>query len=158
ALVGMVALAIVVVGVLGRVPITRWKLPPFLVAWIVPLAVSIAVGYVHPVWAGIVPVLPLAVSSGTLRGLADSLPFMSVIAPMAIYQVLQDISAVEGAAAAGDNYDARAVVAWDGIGTVVCGLAGSTVCPVVYAMHPSYKAMGARTSFALWTPVAVLAV
>jgi AGZA family xanthine/uracil permease-like MFS transporter len=83
---------------------------------------------------------------------------MSVIAPMAIYQVLQDISAVEGAAAAGDDYDARSVVAWDGIGTLVCGLAGSTVCPVVYAMHPSYKAMGARLSFALWTPAAVLVV
>ena len=38
------------------------------------------------------------------------------------------------------------------IGTLVCGIAGSTICPVVYAMHPSYKAMGARAAFALWTP------
>jgi AGZA family xanthine/uracil permease-like MFS transporter len=155
-LVGIVALAIVIAGVLARVPITRWKLPPFIVAWIVPLLAGAAVGYVHPVWEGIVPALPLAVPAGLAGALAQALPFMSVIAPMAIYHVLQDISAVEGAAAAGDDYDARAVVAWDGLGTLVCGLAGSTVCPVVYAMHPSYKAMGARLGFALWTPVAVL--
>jgi adenine/guanine/hypoxanthine permease len=157
-LVGMIALAIVMVGVLAHVPITRWKLPPFIVAWIVPLAVGVAVGYVHPLWQGIKPALPFAFPAGAPHALVAVLPFMSVIAPMAIYQILQDISAVEGAAAAGDDYDARAVVAWDGIGTLVCGLAGSTVCPVVYAMHPSYKGMGARVAFALWTPLAVLAV
>jgi adenine/guanine/hypoxanthine permease len=156
--VGMIALAIVVAGVLAHVPITPWKLPPFLVAWIVPLLVGAAVGYVHPVWQDIVPTLPFALPTGLASALFRALPYMSVIAPMAIYQVLQDISAVEGAASAGDDYDARAVVAWDGLGTLVCGFAGSTVCPVVYAMHPSYKAMGARLSFALWTPIAVLLV
>ena len=155
-LVGMVALAIVIAGVLARVPITRWKLPPFLVAWIVPLTVGVVVGYVRPAWEGIVPALPLSIPGGLARAMIEALPFLSVIAPMAIYQVLQDISAVEGAAAAGDDYDASAVVAWDGVGTLICGVAGSAVCPVVYAMHPSYKAMGARLSFAFWTPVAVL--
>lgn len=157
-LVGMVALAIVVVSVIARVPITPWKIPPFLAAWLIPLLVGVSVGYVHPVWQGIAPALPLTASAAPLRALLEALPFLSVIAPMAIYQVLQDISAVEGAAAAGDNYDARAVVFCDGLGTLICGLAGSTVCPVVYAMHPSYKAMGARLGFALWTPVAVLVV
>jgi AGZA family xanthine/uracil permease-like MFS transporter len=81
-----------------------------------------------------------------------------VIAPIAIYQVLQDIASVAGAAAAGDDYDVRAVLACDGLGTLVSGLAGSVITPVVYAMHPPYKAVGARISFALWTPVAVLAI
>ncbi|HLI83531.1 MAG TPA: hypothetical protein VKV17_06410 [Bryobacteraceae bacterium] len=157
-LVGIIALAIVIVGVLARAPISPWKLPPFLVAWIVPLAAGVAVGYVHPAWQGIAPALPFVAPAGFAGALLRALPYMSVIAPMAIYQVLQDISAVEGGAAAGDDYDARAVVAWDGVGTLVCGLAGSAVCPVVYAMHPSYKAMGARLSFALWTPLAVLAI
>jgi AGZA family xanthine/uracil permease-like MFS transporter len=85
-----------------------------------------------------------------------ALPYLSVIAPIAIYQVLQDIASVEGANAAGDNYDARSVVAWDGLGTLVCGVAGCVITPVVYAMHPPYKAMGARISFAFWTPVIVI--
>jgi AGZA family xanthine/uracil permease-like MFS transporter len=157
-LVGLIALAIVSVSVLARVPITRWTLPPFAVAWIVPLLIGVAVGYVRPVWHGFAPAAPWAGPAGLPESLVTVLPYLSVIAPMAIYQVLQDISAVEGAAAAGDEYDARALVAWDGAGTLICGLAGSTVCPVVYAMHPSYKAIGARLGFAFWTPAIVLLV
>jgi adenine/guanine/hypoxanthine permease len=81
-----------------------------------------------------------------------------VIAPIAIYQVLQDIASVAGAAAAGDDYDVRAVLACDGLGTLVCGIAGSVIAPVIYAMHPPYKSVGARISFAFWTPVLFLAV
>jgi len=154
-LIGIVALAIVVVSVLARIPITKWRLPPFLVAWLVPLGLGVAVGYVHPVWQAVTPGPPWAGVEGW-RALLAVLPFLSVIAPLASYEVLQDIAATEGAAAAGDNYDVRKVVACDGIGTLVAGLAGSVVCPVVYAMHPSYKAMGARLGFALWTPLGVL--
>src|SRR6266849_756195 len=152
-LVGIVALTIVATSVLANVPITSWRIPPFIVAWTVPLMVGLGVGYVRPVWQGISPRLPLVASLGPLRALAIALPYLSVIVPMAIYQVLQDIASVEGATAAGDNYDARQVVAWDGMGTLVCGAAGSVIAPVVYAMHPPYKAMGARIGFALWTPI-----
>jgi adenine/guanine/hypoxanthine permease len=152
-LVGIIALAIVAISVLANVPITSWKIPPFIVAWTVPLTVGLSIGYVRPMWQGISPSLPLVASFGPLRAMGMALPYFSVIVPMAIYQVLQDIASVEGATAAGDNYDARLVVAWDGIGTLVCGAAGSVITPVVYAMHPPYKAMGARTGFAVWTPI-----
>jgi AGZA family xanthine/uracil permease-like MFS transporter len=49
-------------------------------------------------------------------------------------------------------------VAWDGLGTVLCGAAGSIVTPVVYALHPPYKAIGARIGFAFWTPILFLAM
>src|ERR1700735_4048420 len=45
-LVGLAALAIVVTSVLANVPITRWRIPPFIAAWLIPLAVGAAVGYV----------------------------------------------------------------------------------------------------------------
>jgi len=45
-------LAIVATGVLAGVPVTRWRIPPFLVAWLVPLACGIVLGYVRPVWQG----------------------------------------------------------------------------------------------------------
>ena len=41
-LVGIAALMIVCVAVFAGVPITRYKLPPFLVAWLVPLALGVA--------------------------------------------------------------------------------------------------------------------
>ncbi len=126
-LVGIIALTIVAVAVLANVPITKWRIPPFLVAWLIPLAVGLAVGYVHPVWQGISLTLPFVKAPRMFEALSLALPYLSVIAPMAIYQILQDIAAVEGANAAGDNYDARKVVACDGVGTLVCGLAGCVI-------------------------------
>jgi len=156
--VGLVALGIVVATALAGVPITRFRIPPFIVAWIVPLIVGLSIGYVRPEWHGLSPALPWSVMPETLRAMSLALPYLSVIAPMAIYQILQDIASVAGATAAGDDYDPRGVLAWDGLGTLVCGLAGSVITPVVYAMHPPYKAIGARISFALWTPLVFLAV
>jgi len=157
-LVGLVALAIVMTSVLGNIPITRWRIPPFIVAWSVPLLVGLVVGYVRPAWQGVSPSLPFSIPAEPLRAMALAAPYLSVIAPMAIYHVLQDIASVAGASAAGDEYDVRAVLAVDGLGTLVCGLAGSVIAPVVYAMLPPYKAMGARIGFSFWTPVLYLAV
>ena len=157
-LVGLIALAIIFTSVLANIPITHWRIPPFLVAWIVPLSVALAIGYVHPTSSGVSLQLPYSATPEPFRAMGLALPYLSVIAPIAIYQVLQDIASVTGAAAAGDDYDVRAVLACDGFGTLVAGLAGSVITPVIYAMHPPYKAVGARISFALWTPIAVLAV
>jgi AGZA family xanthine/uracil permease-like MFS transporter len=157
-LVGLVGLAIVITSVLANVPITRWRIPPFTVAWIVPLAAGLAVGYVNPAWQGLAPSLPFSMTPEPLRAMMLALPYLSVIAPMAIYQVLQDIASVAGATAAGDDYDVRAVLACDGLGTLVCGLAGSVITPVVYAMLPPYKHIGARIGYAFWTPVIFIGV
>jgi adenine/guanine/hypoxanthine permease len=157
-LVGIAALAIMAITVLANVPVTSYNLPPFLFAWLIPLLLGVAVGYVRPLWPGAALVLPFVRSEGPLRAMAFALPYLSVIVPMAIYHVLQAITTVEGATAAGDQYDARSVVAWDAVGTLLCGMAGSIVTPVVYALHPPYKALGARIGFAFWTPVILLLV
>ena len=157
-LVGIVALAIVAITAFASVPVTHYRLPPFLFAWLIPLLLGIAVGYVHPVWPGATLVLPFAPSGGPLEAMALAVPYLSVIAPMAIYHVLQAITTVEGATAAGDDYDARSVVAWDAVGTLLAGLAGSIVTPVIYALHPPYKTLGARIGFAFWTPVILVLV
>ena len=152
-IVGIVALAIVALCVLGNVPITRWRIPPFLVAWLVPLAIGLGIGYVHPTWHGMAFQAPFIGTASALRAMGLAVPYMSVIAPIAIYQVLQDVAAVEGAAAAGDNYDVRGILLCDALGTLGCGIGGSVVTPIVYALHPPYKAMGARISYAFWTAV-----
>jgi adenine/guanine/hypoxanthine permease len=157
-LVGLIALAIIITSVLAGIPITRWRIPPFIAAWSVPLLVALAIGYVRPTWSGLSFQLPFAATPEPLRAMTLALPYLSVIAPIAIYQVLQDIASVAGAAAAGDDYDARAVLACDGLGTLVCGLAGSVIAPVIYAMQPPYKALGARIGFAFWTPLLFLAI
>ena len=40
-LVGLIALAIIFASVLANIPITRWRIPPFVAAWIVPLSVAL---------------------------------------------------------------------------------------------------------------------
>ncbi len=157
-LVGIVALAIVAVTVLASVPITKWRIPPFLVAWLVPLAIGLSIGYVHPVWRGFSAQAPFVRTPGLLQAMGLAIPYLSVIAPMSIYQVLQDIASVEGANSVGDNYDARLVVACDGVGTFLCGAGGSIITPVVAALHPPYKMMGARIGYCFWTGVIFLAV
>ena len=157
-LVGIVAMAIVAAAVLSNVPITKWRIPPFLVAWLVPLAIGLSIGYIHPAWRGFSVQLPFVRTPGLLQAMVLAIPYLSVIAPMAMYQVLQDIASVEGANSAGDNYDARLVVACDGLGTFLCGAAGSIITPVVAALHPPYKMMGARIGFCFWTAVIFLAV
>jgi AGZA family xanthine/uracil permease-like MFS transporter len=152
-IVGLIALAIIVTSVLGGVPITRWRIPPFIIAWLIPLAVGIGIGYVRPAWQGASITAPFVFVPELPRAMVLALPYMSVIAPMAFYHVLQDIASAAGGNAAGDNYDVRRLLAWDGLGTLVCGLAGSIVAPVIYAMLPPYKAVGARIAYAFWTPI-----
>ena len=41
----------------------------------------------------------------------------------------------------------------DAVGTLACGVGGSVVTPIIYALHPPYKALGARISYAFWTPI-----
>lgn len=157
-LVGIVALSILCATVLPRLPITKHRLPPFIFLWLIPMFIGMGIHYIHPVWTGIKPGLPWAYAPGMLNAMKVVLPYLSVIVPMSIYQILQDIAAAEGAATVGDNYDARGIVAADGLGTLVCGLAGSVVCPIVYAILPPYKALGARISYVFWTGAIFLAV
>ena len=157
-LVGIIALVIVATAVLANVPITTWRIPPFLVAWLVPLAIGLTIGYIHPAWQGFSLQIPFVRTPGLMQAMGLAIPYLSVIAPMAIYQVLQDIASVEGANSAGDNYDARLIVACDGVGTFLCGAGGSIITPVIAALHPPYKMMGARIGFCFWTAVIFLAV
>src|SRR5258708_5715801 len=157
-LVGIVALAIVATAVMANVPITKWRIPPFLVAWLVPLAIGLAVGYVHPVWHGISVQIPFVRTPGLLQAMRLAIPYLSVIAPMAIYQILQDIASVEGANPGGDIYGAGRIVAGDGLGTFLCGAGGIIIPPVVAALPPPYKMMGARIGFCFWTALIFLAV
>src|SRR5207248_8733432 len=44
-IVGLIALAVVATSVLGNLPITNRRVPPFSVAWIVPPGVGLGIGY-----------------------------------------------------------------------------------------------------------------
>lgn len=157
-LVGIVALTIVAATVLSHIPVTRWRIPPFIFVWIVPLLIGLGIRYVRPVWEGVAVTMPFSLAPEPLKAMVLALPYLAVIVPMAIYQVLQDIACSAGGAAVGDDYDVRGLLLVDGIGTLICGMAGCVITPVVYALLPPYKALGARIGFAFLTPVIYLAI
>src|SRR3984885_9797892 len=68
-LVGLIALAIVITSILANIPITRWRIPPFIAAWSIPLSVALVIGYVHPTWSGLSFQLPFAAAGDPLRAL-----------------------------------------------------------------------------------------
>ena len=68
-LVGLIALAIIFTSVLANIPITRWRIPPFIAAWSIPLLVALAIGYVRPTWSGLSLQLPFAATPEPLRAI-----------------------------------------------------------------------------------------
>ncbi|TVP93903.1 MAG: class I SAM-dependent methyltransferase [Planctomycetaceae bacterium] len=86
---------------------------------------------------------------------ADALPYLPIAFPFALMTVVGGIDCTESAAAAGDDYDTRGVVAIEGVATLVAGLSGGVIQTTPYIGHPAYKAMGGRAAYALATAALV---
>jgi AGZA family xanthine/uracil permease-like MFS transporter len=106
-------------------------------------AESIAVG---------LPSLNIDLLSDGLSGIS---PLLATAIPLGIYNFTEAMSNVESAAAAGDNYNLRAVLLADGTGAVVGAALGSPFPPAVYIGQPGWKAAGGRVSYSLATGVVI---
>jgi AGZA family xanthine/uracil permease-like MFS transporter len=159
-IVGLVALAIVLSTLIGRIPLPR-RIPGTL------LAVLVAGGMYHAMrWAGwlhtseavITPAAGL-LPTGWLEvfrlewseAMLDALRYTPVILPFALATVVGGIDCTESAAAAGDEYDTGQVVAVEAVATLVAGLCGGVIQSTPYIGHPAYKAMGGRAAYTLAT-------
>lgn len=83
--------------------------------------------------------------------LAFALPRLPVVLPFALATIVGGIDCTESAAAAGDEYDTRAVLLTEGITSVLAGLCGGVIQTTPYIGHPAYKAMGGRAAYTLAT-------
>ncbi len=92
------------------------------------------------------------------RGLIDAVPLLVTAIPLGIYNFTEAMNNVESAAAAGDNYNLRKILAADGIGAVVGSVLGSPFPPAVYIGHPGWKAVGGRIGYSLATGVVMALV
>ncbi len=89
------------------------------------------------------------------RGLVDVAPLLVTAIPLGIYNFTEAMNNVESAAAAGDSYDLRKILAADGVGAVVGSMLGSPFPPAVYIGHPGWKAVGGRIGYSLATGVVI---
>jgi AGZA family xanthine/uracil permease-like MFS transporter len=150
-IVGFVTLGLVFLFYFGEVK-PRWGIPPALVvlavgtalAWATHLAPLGSPGLSEMGWRPPVPVV-----SDLLGGLAGGqfLPYLSVILPMGLLNLLASLQCIESAAAAGDSYSPRSSLMVNGLGTFAAACFGSPFPTSLYIGHPAWKRMGARAGY-----------
>ncbi len=84
--------------------------------------------------------------------------YLSVILPMALFNVLGSLQTLESAEAAGDRYETRPSLAVNGLGSIAAAFFGSAFPTTLYIGHPGWKAMGARIGYSAINGVAVTAL
>ncbi|HYT31523.1 MAG TPA: MFS transporter [Thermoanaerobaculia bacterium] len=158
-IVGFVALGVILVTLLGRVRLP-WGLPGVFVSVILAVAVFYAL-------QGFGIASPLASTSASaleevrvsfpwpslafLGGLSLALGHLPIALPFALATVVGGVDNTESAAAAGDEYDTRAILATEGLATLAAGFCGGVVESTPYIGHPAYKKMGAGAGYAIAT-------
>ena len=157
-LVALVPLAILLLQYLSRVTLP-WKLPAGLWAVGVGTALAWALGEVRggegEMGAGIFPpVSSVGDLFSTMTG-GNLLPYLAVIIPMGVMNVVGSLMNIESAEAGGDPFDTRSSLAVNGIGSVLGSLLGSCFPTTIYIGHPGWKALGARTGYSTLNGVVI---
>ncbi len=162
-LVGIVTLVVILATLIARVELPG-RIPGALGA------VMIGAGLFYALqWTGIVPPhagsevnatwLPTewltAWQGGWIADLGATLPYLPVVIPFALATVVGGIDCTESAAAAGDEYDTRQVIAVEGLATLIAACCGGVIQTTPYIGHPAYKAMGGRAGYTLATALIV---
>jgi AGZA family xanthine/uracil permease-like MFS transporter len=148
-LVGLSTLAITLLVYFGGVKF-KWGLPAGLVILAVGVALSWAtglapVGELGALHAGLY--LPLPVFADLWASGKFLLPYLPVILPMGMINLVLSLQNIESAAAAGDSYDERPALMFNGLGTLGAALFGSPFPTTIYIGHPGWKMLGARAGY-----------
>jgi AGZA family xanthine/uracil permease-like MFS transporter len=150
-LVGLAVLAVILVVYFGRL---RLPLPGGLVAVLLGIGLAWSSGLLRiepAAWSqataqlGLhLPVLQLG-ALWAARG--ELLPWLGVIVPMGLFNVIGSLQNLESAEASGDRYPVRESLLINGVGTMAAALFGSCFPTTIYIGHPGWKAMGARIGY-----------
>ncbi|WP_425618217.1 permease [Anatilimnocola sp. NA78] len=172
-IVGLVALAIVLLTLIARVPLP-FKIPGALGALLVAGTLHYVVqwlsgsGYLPAVFlteshevltatdarAALFPTEWLTVFQFEWLGAMKlTLPYLPIVIPFALATIVGGIDCTESAAAAGDDYDTATVIAVESGATLVAALCGGVIQTTPYIGHPAYKAMGGRAAYTLATAI-----
>ncbi len=83
------------------------------------------------------------------------LTYLSVIFPMALFNVLGSLQNLESAEAAGDKFETRPSLLANGIVGSLAAFLGSPFPTTIYIGHPGWKAMGARYGYSILNGVVI---
>ena len=173
-LVGVLALGVILLTLVARRPLP-WKIPGALAAVLLGVAVYqllsrlgpiLGIAFVPPPEAATeAPWDPTALvsfygESAAWWGpvFAAALAKLPVVLPFALATIVGGIDCTESAAAAGDDYDTRAILLTEAVASLLAGLLGGVIQTTPYIGHPAYKKMGGRTAYTLATALFIGAV
>ncbi|WP_414662111.1 SulP family inorganic anion transporter [Horticoccus sp. 23ND18S-11] len=150
-IVGLITLGLVLLFYFGRVK-PKFGVPAALVVLAVGTALSWLTG-LAPQGAlpqgtfGLYPPVPVFGALWQAMSGGHVLPYLSVIIPMGLLNLLASLQCIESAAAAGDSYSARSSLMVNGLGTFAAACFGSPFPTSIYIGHPAWKRMGARAGY-----------
>jgi adenine/guanine/hypoxanthine permease len=158
-IVGFVAFGVILVTLLGRIRLP-WGLPGAFASVLLAVAVSYVLSAAGV--RGLFPAASFEVSRSLhvampwpslafLGGLSIAWGYLPIALPFAVATIVGGTDNTESAAAAGDEYDTRAILATEGLATLAAGVCGGVVESTPYIGHPAYKKMGAGAGYALAT-------
>ena len=91
--------------------------------------------------------LPVPVIGDLWGALPYLYPYLPVILPLGLLNLVSSLQALESAEAAGDRFPGRSALVINGLGTVGAALGGSPFATSLYYGHPGWKALGARAGY-----------
>jgi len=154
------AIAVVPMFLIVAVYAARIKLPFGLPAGFVAILLGVGVAWMlrafglpsftpdnTPIQLGFFP--PIFDVSGLWHFLVheNGWQYLSVIFPMALFNVMGSLQTLESAEAAGDSYPTRSSLLVNGTGSLIAAAFGSAFPTTLYIGHPGWKAMGARIGY-----------
>ena len=149
--VGLTVLAIVLVTYYGRL---RLPIPGGLLAVVIGVGLAWSTGLIDgdaSRWSQEASQIGLRLPHLEIANLwharGQLLPWLGVIVPMGLFNVLGSLQNIESAEAAGDRYCVRSSLLIDGIGTMAAAGLGSCFPTTIYIGHPAWKEMGARIGY-----------
>ena len=172
-IVGLVALAIILVTLIARVPLP-FKIPGALGALIVAGTLHYVLQWLNG--SGNLPAMFHAEIHESLNAdqardalfptewltvfkfewlgaMNDTLQYLPVVIPFALGTIVGGIDCTESAAAAGDEYDTATVIGIESGATLIAALCGGVIQTTPYIGLPAYKAMGGRAAYTLATAI-----
>ncbi len=149
--VGLAVLAVILVTYYGQL---RLPVPGGLLAVLVGIPLAWGSGLIQidaASWGANASQVGLHLPALQLASLWEArsqlVPWLGVIVPMGLFNVLGSLQNIESAEAAGDTYPVKDSLLINGLGTIAAAALGSCFPTTLYIGHPAWKAMGARIGY-----------
>ncbi len=160
-LVGLSTFAVILVTYFGKVKF-KFGLPGGFIAVFIGVILSYLTG-INPevssknMFGFYLPIPQFRILFESFKG-ELLIPYISVIVPMGLFNLIGSLQNIESAEAAGDSYPTAPSLAVNGIGTFAAAIFGSCFPTTIYIGHPGWKALGARAGYSILNSLFFLVV